>query len=256
MKDRPKIGITMRLDLEKKWFYLGRDYSEGLQCLGAIPVLISLIPDEQYITDILNSLDGILLPGSDSDVDPTIYGREPLPNLGKVVPVKDETDLCVLRQAERLKMPVLGICFGMQILNVSRGGTLIQDIKSEIKDCLKHEQGLPAGRNSHTLSLEENSLIAELTNLKNVKVNSNHHQAVERLGKNLRPTAWTKDGVIECIEEIRSDRFVFGVQWHPEMNWKFDDLSKNVFQKFIDACFDFQKKGKREYCAKPSTQTG
>ncbi len=234
----------MRLDIEKNRFYLGRDYSEVLEQLGANPIHISLISDEGYITDVINSLDGVLLPGSDSDVDPTIYGKEPLPELGKVVPLKDETDLYALKQTEELKMPVLGICFGMQILNVSRGGTLLQDTQTEVKDCLKHEQGLPLERNSHTLDLEKNSLLSKLANSRPVKVNSHHHQAVEKTGKHLKATGWAKDGIIECIEDIRDERFVLGVQWHPEMNWKFDDLSNKLFQQFIHACSQFKAKRK------------
>ena len=259
MKRKPKIGITMRLDLEKNRFYLGRDYSEVLEFLGATPVHISLIPDKEYIADVLNFLDGILLPGSDSDVDPAIYGREPLPYLGRVVPVKDETDLYVLEKAEELKMPVLGICFGMQILNVSRNGTLIQDIKGEVRGCLKHEQGSPVERNSHSIDLEKKSLLSKLSslaNLESVRVNSHHHQAVEKVGENLKATAWTKDGVIECIEDGRQDRFVFGVQWHPEMNWKFDNLSKEIFQKFVNVCSNFKEGENKEYCEKTSTQAG
>ncbi len=124
----------MRLELETNRFYLGRDYSEALENFGAIPLHISLIPKKEYIAEALKTLDGILLPGSNSDVDPLIYGEEPLPKLGQVVPEKDETDLLVLREAERLKMPVLAICFGMEVLNVSRGGTLVQDIKSQVEN--------------------------------------------------------------------------------------------------------------------------
>jgi len=239
MKKRPRIGITMRLELETNRFYLGRDYSEALENFGAIPLHISLIPKKEYIAEALKTLDGILLPGSNSDVDPLIYGEEPLPKLGQVVPEKDETDLLVLREAEKLKMPVLAICFGMEVLNVSRGGTLVQDIESQIENCLKHEQGKPIRRNSHGLKIKENNILARLITTGEIKVNSSHHQAIKSVGKNLKATAWAKDGVIESIEDTREDRFVFGVQWHPELSWKFDDLSKNIFQTFVSNCSGF-----------------
>ena len=237
MKRKPCIGITMRLELETDRFYLGRDYSEALESLGAIPLHIALIPNKDYLKEIIKNVDGILLPGSDTDVDPLIFGEEPRPNLKKIVPEKENTDLIILAEAEKLKKSVLGICFGMQILNVSRGGTLHQDIESEIENCIKHEQGKPLARNSHTLEIENESLISRLiTNINDVRVNSHHHQAVREIGKNLKITARAKDGVIECIEDTRTDRFVMGVQWHPELSWKNESLSKNIFETFISSC--------------------
>lgn len=243
----------MRLDIETGRFYLGRDYSEALENSSAVPVHIALIPKIEYLREILESLDGLLLPGSNSDVDPLIYGEEPLPRVGQIIPEKDETDLMLLAAAEKLKLPVLGICFGLQTLNVSRGGSLIQDIESQVDNCLKHEQGKPPKRNSHSITVKENSLLARLItkNRKgregnDVRVNSSHHQAVKNIGKNLIATAWAKDGVVECIEDVTEDRFVFAVQWHPELSWQFDDLSKNIFQTFVDECAKFSQKNKSE----------
>jgi putative glutamine amidotransferase len=237
MSRKPIIGITMRLELETDRFYLGRDYSEALEALGAIPYHISLIPNADYISEIVKDVDGILLPGSDTDVDPLIFGEEPRPNLKKIIPEKENTDLMILAEAEKLKKSVLGICFGMQVLNVSRGGTLFQDIESDIENCIKHEQGKPLARNSHSLEFENPSLISRLiTNKNDVRVNSHHHQAVGKIGENLKSTAWAKDGVVECIEDTRDDRFVLGVQWHPELSWRTDSLSRNIFESFISAC--------------------
>lgn len=247
MKNRPKIGITMRLDIESNRFYLGRDYCEALENFGAVPVHIALIPKREYIIEILKTLDGILLPGSNSDIDPLIYGEEPLPKLGQVIPEKDQTDLLVLEEAAELNLPTLGICFGMQALNVSRGGTLIQDIESEIDNNLKHEQGKPATRNSHSLKIEKNSILVGLItdDIENIQVNSSHHQAIKNVGRNLIQTAWAKDGVIECIEDDRKDKFILGVQWHPELSWRFDELSKNIFKKFVDRCSEFNERNNR-----------
>ena len=122
----------MRLELETDRFYLSRHYSEAVEAAGGVPIHISLIPHPDYISAVMDGLDGVLLPGSDSDVDPLRYGAEPHHNLGQVVPLKDETDLLVLEEVEKRRLPLLAICFGMQVLNVSRGGTLIQDIGAQL----------------------------------------------------------------------------------------------------------------------------
>jgi putative glutamine amidotransferase len=229
----------MRLELETRRFYLGRDYCEALEAAGAVPVHIPLIPKPDYISSVLEGLDGILLPGCDSDVDPALYGEEPHPKLGRVVPEKDETDLLVLAEAERLNLPVLAICFGVQALNVFRGGTLVQDIESQVPDCIKHEQGKPLGRNSHGIDIEKESILAGLTgDVEGTRVNSHHHQAVKEAGRDLKVTARAKDGVIECIEDTREGKFVLGVQWHPEVSWETDELSGKIFKIFVSRCSD------------------
>lgn len=237
MAKRPRIGITTRLEIETRRFYLGRDYSDAVEAHGGVPVLINLIPKEGYINGVLDDLDGILLPGSDSDIDPHYFGEQPHAKLGSVVNEKDETDLLVLAEAEKRGLPLFAICFGMQALNVSRGGTLIQDIESQVDGHIKHQQGVPRARNSHHLVVEYESLLGEMSaGNGNVRVNSHHHQAVGRLGDNLKATARASDGIIECIEDTRTGKFVVGVQWHPELSWADDRLSGKLFETFVNAC--------------------
>jgi putative glutamine amidotransferase len=237
--ERPRIGITMRLELETDRFYLSRYYSEAVEAAGGAPVHISLIPHKGYLEAALEGLDGILLPGSDSDVDPTRYGREPHPMLGHVHPLKDETDLLVLEEVERRGVPLLAICFGMQVLNVSRGGTLIQDIRSELPEAIKHQQGAPRDRRSHRVRLLEGSLLAQLSGNDGEFVNSHHHQAIETVGRELVATAWTADGLVEALEDPRGDRFALAVQWHPEIGWEKDEFSQALFGRFIGAARDY-----------------
>jgi len=235
---RPRIGITMRLELDSNRFYLGRDYSEAVEAAGGIPVHISLIPKREYIASILDDLDGILLPGSDSDVDPLRYGSEPHPKLGTVVNIKDETDLLVLEEIDNRNLPLFAICFGMQVLNVHRGGTLIQDIESQRPKCLKHEQGSPRDRKSHRITLADKTSLSFIAGAETAVVNSHHHQAIDAVGQNLIETAWAADGVIEAVEDPRPERFVLGVQWHPEIAWKGDPFAERLFERFIEACRD------------------
>lgn len=245
MKKLPKIGISTRLNDKKRQFYIGRDYCEALEHFGALPVILPLIPKREYISRIIENLDGVLLPGSDTDVDPNRYGEEPHPRLKKVIPEKDETDLLLLDEAEKANLPVLAICYGMQVLNVSRGGTLHQDIESQIPDNIKHEQGTPLDRNSHRITgADSDGLIARLIaseSRSETRVNSHHHQAVKTVGENLKATSFAADGVIESVEDSRAERFVLGVEWHPELSYQKDVLSKEIFKAFINYCADKKK---------------
>lgn len=226
----------MRLELATNRFYLGRHYSEAIAALGGVPVHLSLIPDERYVSSALDELDGILLPGSDSDCDPALYGEEPLPKLGRVIPEKDGTDALILREVEARKMPLFAICYGMQALNVSRGGSLIQDIGSQVPNCLRHEQGQPGDVPSHGIKLDPGSILAALGAADATRVNTHHHQAVKAVGAGLKATAWASDGIVECIEDSRGDRYAIGVQWHPELTWDNDPLSRALFERFIHEC--------------------
>jgi len=229
----------MRHELESERFYLARTYSEAVEAAGGIPVHLSLIPKAEYVETILSKLDGVLLPGSASDVDPLRYGREPHRRLGSVHPLRDETDALVLSEVERRGMPLLAICFGLQIWNVHRGGTLIQDIESELPDAIRHEQGAPRGRRSHRVRLLAESALAGLADGESALVNSHHHQAIETVGDGLRATAWTADGLIEALEDQRTGRWALGVQWHPEIEWEQDAFSENLFKSFIEAAQRF-----------------
>ena len=244
--NRPRIGITMRLELETDRFYLARYYSEAVEAAGGAPVHISLIPNPDYIASVMDDLDGVLLPGSDSDIDPLRYGAEPHPNLGSVHPVKDDTDLLVLDEIEKRRVPLFAICFGMQALNVSRGGTLIQDIRSQLPNAIKHQQGAPRDRVSHAVTLDKSSLLSSLAVDERVLVNSHHHQAVEKVGRDLVATAWASDGLIEAVEDSRPGRFAIGVQWHPELGWQRDRLSQALFERFIAEA--------KEYVAAPDLE--
>ena len=118
-------------------------------------------------------------------------------------------------------------------MNVSRGGTLIQDIRSQVPKAMKHEQGVPRDRHSHRVRILEDSVLGKLAGDEDAPVNSHHHQAVETLGRELVATAWATDGIVEAIVDPRSDRFVLGVQWHPELGWEQDQLSRALFDRFV-----------------------
>lgn len=238
MSKKPRIGVTTRLETDTNRFYLGKDYTEALVGTGAVPVMIPLIPESKYLSELVADLDGILLPGSDTDVDPHRFGEEPHPAIKRILDVKDETDLLILTEAQKRNLPVLGICFGMQVMNVFRGGSLYQDISSQIENSIKHEQGIPLARNSHHIEIVNGSLMSSIAEENKIKVNSHHHQSIKVLGKNLFASSHAIDGVIESIESDKNDEFFFGVQWHPELSWSSDATSRKIFQMFVKICVD------------------
>ena len=222
-------------DAEKQRLSQDRYYTDAIQWAGGIPVLIPVLSEPEIVRDYAERLDGILLPGSSTDIDPHHYGGERHSLLGRMFPERDRTDAQLLDVAELRAVPVFGICYGVQSLNVFRGGSLIQDIPSEVAGALSHDRpGEPEEIKSHRVRLDESSLLGRLFGEPEALVNSYHHQSVAEPGRNLRITATAPDGVAEAIEDTRG-RFVLGVQWHPETGWKTDALARSLFSAFVEA---------------------
>jgi putative glutamine amidotransferase len=240
-RSRPNIGIPCRFNTGKSRYELRETYAEAVYAAGGAPLLIPLIPEPDYMASILDRLDGVCLSGAGNDIDPINYGREPRPGLGRVIPRRDATDFLLLAGAEARQLPVLAICFGIQSLNVYRGGSLIQDIPSEAPGYLKHMQEGEYKRNSHSVSLSEGSLLAELAGRTTALVNSYHHQAVDAVGEDLEPIAWAPDSIIEAVINKRPGQFVLGVQWHPEVTWETDSLSRAIFAHFVSVAEQYSR---------------
>jgi putative glutamine amidotransferase len=192
---------------------LGLTYPEAIRRAGAVPVVIPPM-DAAAIEPLLDGLCGLCLSGG-PDLHPATYGADPHPALGPTEPHLDRFEIALLRAAEARDMPVLAICRGLQALNVSRGGTLTQDLPSERPSDVEHRQTLAGSTPTHDVQLVQGSLTADCLGLRRARVNSFHHQAVDRLGTGLRAVGWASDGVIEAIEA--TDRaFTVAVQWHAE----------------------------------------
>ncbi len=234
---KPLIGVTTRLNEKDDQFYLRRYYGEAIYSTGGTPLYLPLIPEIDYVEAVVKCLDGVVLSGSNSDVDPLRYEQGPHVKLGTVSYERDETDLLMLQACEANKIPVLAICYGMQLLNVYRGGTLFQDLESQIEDVLKHQQEGNYARPSHSIKIKEESLLAILAGGNTARVNSHHHQGVDSLGQDLEPIAWSADGLVEAIINTKPEHFILAVQWHPEAGWEKDQLSQALFRHFISrAC--------------------
>jgi putative glutamine amidotransferase len=223
------------MDAGKDQFYLRKHYSEALFYAGGTPVLLPLIAEKTYTREIVSGVDGILISGSNSDVDPHRYGQEPHPRIGSIVSRRDETDLFLLEEIFRTGKPLLGICFGIQILNVYLGGTLWQDVESQVKQAVKHEQTATEDYRSHTIRIKPRSLLYRLAQQKESRVNSFHHQAIAKVATALIPVATARDGIVEAVEMRNKGQFVLGVQWHPEIGWEKDKLSQQIFSSFVEA---------------------
>lgn len=234
MPKRPVIGIVTRIEPKDNTNYLRQSYAQSVYAAGGIPVLLPIIPEAAYVESIADSLDGLVITGSNGDVDPVRFGQAPHLHIGPIFPERDETDFLLLAAAETRGLPLLGICFGMQILNVFRGGSLLQDLPSQVENVIQHQQQGSFERLSHSVQIDRESLLAKLAGGVTARVNSFHHQAVDELGRDLRAIAWAADGVIEAMVGTRPEQFVLAVQWHPELTAvKGDGFSQAIFRHFV-----------------------
>jgi putative glutamine amidotransferase len=231
---KPWIGIPTRFHDSGEPVDAIRRYVEAVLSSGGLPVMIPTFAPLSVVQGYRDRLDGILLPGSPTDIDPATFGEEPHPRLGKLLPERDALDFFLLEYGERMRLPVLGICFGAQSLNVFRGGKLVQDIPSVVPAAAFHnDHGEPEQAARHTVRLKEDSLLARLAGSGALEVNSFHHQAVSVPGRNLQVVATAPDGVIEAIEDPTGQFFV-GVQWHPERGFKDDAFARALFTAFVE----------------------
>jgi putative glutamine amidotransferase len=192
---------------------LGLTYPEAVRRAGAVPVIIPPL-DTDSIEPLLDGLSGLCLSGG-PDLHPTVYGATPHPALGPTEPHLDLFEIALVRAAEARDLPVLAICRGLQVLNVARGGTLVQDLPSERPSDVVHRQTIAGRLPAHGVVLEPRSMVAAALGAAEIDVNSFHHQAVDVLGSGLRAVGWAPDGVVEALEA--TDRaFTLAVQWHAE----------------------------------------
>jgi putative glutamine amidotransferase len=209
-------------------------YLEAIKAAGADPVVVHLADTRERIAQLLAGIDGVLLPGSGHDVDPALYGETPAPETAPNDAARAIADELLLQDAFDHHKPILTICHGTQTLNVWRGGSLIQDLKTPVN----HKPGRDVVE-AHPVKIAGESRIKKIRSLAgepDAQVNSSHHQAIRKVGDNLRVTAISpNDGVVEAVELDASDHFVVGVQWHPERTYTQSEFSRAVFAAFVHA---------------------
>ncbi|MFC1619492.1 gamma-glutamyl-gamma-aminobutyrate hydrolase family protein [Candidatus Neomarinimicrobiota bacterium] len=241
--DRPIIGLTVSPPEGGSPFYnLNPEYSNTVWRAGGDPLAIPLIPEPDYVDRMIHIVHGLILIGSAYDIDPARYGQSPGGSLKSPVPERDKLDSLLLQRAFRMQMPVLGICHGLQAINVFLGGTLIQDLTTKVPNALQHRTRSATGEYAHEIELVPQSVLNPSDRTRSVKVNSAHDQAVDQLGKGLRIIARAPDGITEAVEmEDSSHHFVLGVQWHPERLAGSDEFSFNVIKNTIGAAADWKR---------------
>lgn len=212
--------------------YVNEDYVNSVIVNGAIPFILPFTEEEDVIDAYINQIDGLILSGG-HDLDPRRYGEETKAKLGQIYPARDNFDFRLLEKAKEKNLPILGICRGFQIINVFHGGSLWQDLSySNIENLVKHDQGHSSDLVTHSVTVEDGSILKELVEVDKLYVNSFHHQIVNKLGDGLKVVARAADGVVESVE-LKGYPFLLGVQWHPEMLHKSEKLMNKLFSKLI-----------------------
>jgi putative glutamine amidotransferase len=237
--NQPRVGVPYRTKNEEDTGDLRKfkNYVDAIRKAGGLPEPVSLNLAAAELESQAARLDAFVLPGSPADINPGLYGAKPIAQCKQADPARERTDFALLKYAFEQGKPLLAICYGVQSLNVYSGGTLVQDIPSEVKTEIRHSrEGLARGDDDpkHPVGIDAGSRLAQLAGVTSVEVNSSHHQAIREPGRQLRITARAPDGVIEAVEWTSDQNWITGVQWHPE-RMAGDALAEALFRQLIEA---------------------
>lgn len=236
---RPLIGIPchsgFRAGTWRPIYCNNQSYVRAVETAGGVPLFIPILDDLSGLETILSRLDGLILPGG-LDVQPHLYHEEAHPMLGDVDPVVDDLEMSLARWALQADLPILGVCRGMQLLNVVLGGTLYQDLESQYPGSIRHMYlDLPRSQVVHRVYVKAGSQMEKVLGVREFWVNSLHHQAVKDTGKGVYISGRAEDGVAETLE-VSGYRFVMGVQCHPEEIYTQQLACARLFSAFVEAC--------------------
>lgn len=231
---RPRIGVLPLHNCEKNTLWINPLYFGGIESAGGLPVLLPLTDSPELWETYLEGFDGFVFTGG-QDIGPELYGQERLPECGYQTLLRDQQELYMARRLLELDKPTLGICRGLQVINVACGGTLYQDLPTQAPSSVIHRQAKPYNFPHHQVTIAPGSLLHRSMGLEHLSVNSMHHQAVLDVAPGLTVSARAEDGIIEALEHPDS-RFYLGVQWHPEHLWQDYKSSCDLWAAFVSAC--------------------
>ncbi|MCI5839329.1 MAG: gamma-glutamyl-gamma-aminobutyrate hydrolase family protein [Peptoniphilaceae bacterium] len=234
------IGLSAGIFEEKdydfagyKKCYVNEDYVDSVIKAGGIPFILPVVDNKKVIENYISRIDGLILTGG-NDVNPLLYNEEPKVKLESIYEKRDYFEFLLLEYALKKEIPILGICRGLQLINVFFGGSLYQDLSYDKNSYVKHNQKNNPTQKTHTVKLKNNSKIYNVFKKEIITVNSFHHQIINKLAEEFEVTAQAKDGVIECIESKHHD-FLMAIQWHPEMLHNEDFANEKIFVEFLNA---------------------
>lgn len=230
---RKIIGLIPLYDDEKESYWMLPGYMKMLEAENAAPLMLPLTANPEELDVFLKLCDGFLLTGG-HDVSPALYREERKEECGSCCEIRDEMEAYLLKKAVEQEKSVLGICRGIQFMNVCYGGTLYQDLPTERDSSVDHHMKPPYNRTAHQVSVEKDTLLYEILQREQIGVNSYHHQAIKEIAPSFRAMAISEDGLIEGIY-MPTARFVAGVQWHPEFSYETDENCRNLIKAFVSS---------------------
>ncbi len=230
---KPVVGILPLWDDEKESIWMLPGYMDGLMQAGAIPMILPFTEDEQDLKQVTDLCDGFLFTGG-HDVSPCLYGEAPMEGLVSACEKRDALEAGILKMAMRADKPVLGICRGIQLINVMLGGTLYQDLPSQHPSETNHHGRAPYDQPVLNVKIIKESPLYDCLKTETLPVNSYHHQAIKRIADGLDVMAVAADGIVEAVCKP-DQRFLWAVQWHPEFAYRTDMNSRKIFSVFVRA---------------------
>ena len=232
---KPLIALTPYFNAERDEPYMRPGYLKAIRAAGGVPVILPLDLADDDLRQLTDTFDGFLFTGG-PDVHPFFFGEETHAHCGNVCLRRDQMELALLRLVMAAKKPVLGICRGIQLLNIALGGDIYQDLPSQFKEDfpVAHAQPFAYDIPAHTVKIVPGTRLAELSQCDALKVNSMHHQGVRRVAPGLVVSGYAPNQLAECIEKPDYPYFI-GVQWHPEYLWEKDPAAARLFESFVDA---------------------